>query len=136
MLRHSDPEGDRAARNVENKKREREHLYVKPQTGALRWHTDRPIYDVRLGRKISPEEAASVDLTKDAFRWYALPPDEVTKPEVAVEKNVSGFYHARVTMHSAGPMGGIPVQITVTGPQDSATRVYSYALDTDKRGFH
>jgi len=26
-------------------------LYVKPQTGVLKWNTNRPIYDVRLGRK-------------------------------------------------------------------------------------
>jgi hypothetical protein len=128
MLRPAD---SKAARPEVWKTKGNASLFVKPQTGALRWNTDRPIYDVRLGRKIIPEEAASVDLTQDAFRWYALPPGEVTKPEVTVEKNVSGFYHARVTMHGAGPMGGIPVQITVTGPQDSAT-VYS-ATDIDTR---
>jgi hypothetical protein len=128
MLRPADP---KAVRPEAWKTKGNASLYVKPQTGALRWNTDRPIYDVRLGRKITPEEAASVDLTQDAFRWYALPPGEVTKPEVVVEKNVSGFYNARVTMHGAGPMGGIPVQITVTGPQDSAT-VYS-TTETDTR---
>jgi len=121
MLRPADP---KAARPETWKTKANASLYVKPQTGVLRWNTDRPIYDVRLGRKITPEEAASVDLNQDAFRWYALPPSEVTKPEVTVEKNVTGFYIARVTMHGAGPMGGIPVQLTVTGPQDSAT-VYS-----------
>jgi len=128
MLRPADP---KAARPELWKTKGNASLFVKPQTGALRWNTDRPIYDVRLGRRITPEEAASVDLTQDAFRWYALPPGEVTKPEVAVEKNVSGFYNARVTMRGAGPMGGIPVEITVTGPQDSAT-VYS-STDSDTR---
>ncbi len=99
-------------------------LYVKPQTGVLRWNTERPIYDVRLGRKISPEEAATVDLTTDGFRWYALPPGEVTKPEVAVNKGSAGFYEALVTMPGAPPMNGVPVEITVTGVNDKAT-VYS-----------
>ena len=96
-------------------------LYVKPQTGALKWTTDRPIYDVRLGRKITPQEAARVDLTADAFRWYALPPGEVVKPEIKVEKGVAGFYEAVVTMPGGTPMNGIPVELTVTGAQDSAT---------------
>ena len=96
-------------------------LYVKPQTGALRWNTDRPIYDVRLGRKITPEEAASVDLTVDAFRWYALPPGEVMKPEVAMNKGAAGFYEALVTMPGTAPMNGIPVEITVTGANDKAS---------------
>jgi hypothetical protein len=99
-------------------------LYVKPQTGTLRWNTERPIYDVRLGRKITAEEAAQVDLTKDGFRWYALPPAEITKPEVTVEKGVSGFYEARVTLSGGRKIGGVPVQLTVTGPSDTAT-VYS-----------
>jgi len=96
-------------------------LFVKPQIGTLKWNTDRPIYDVRLGRKITPEEAATVDLTADAFRWYALPPGEVNKPEVAVSKGSAGFYEALVTMHGAARMNGIPVEITVTSAADSAT---------------
>jgi hypothetical protein len=99
-------------------------LYVKPQTGTLKWSTDRPIYDVRLGRKITAEEAAQVDLTKDAFRWYALPPAEITKPDIVVGKSVSGFFEAVVTLHGQEKVGGIPVQITVKGPKDEAT-VYS-----------
>jgi hypothetical protein len=99
-------------------------LYVKPQTGALKWSTERPIYDVRLGKKLTADEAAHVDLTKDAFQWYALPPREVTKPEIAVDKGVSGFYEARVTLQGGQHMGGVPVQLTVTGPNDTAT-VYS-----------
>lgn len=99
-------------------------LYVKPQTGTLQWNTARPIYDVRLARKLTAEEAASVDLTKDGFRWYALPPAEIVAPEITVEKGVSGFYEARVKIPGAKRMSGIPVSLTVTGPTDSAT-VYS-----------
>jgi hypothetical protein len=99
-------------------------LYVKPQMGALQWNTSRPIYDVRLGRKISAEEAAHVDLTADAFRWYALPPREITTPEIIVEKGVSGFYEARVRLSGGPRLGGVPVEIVVAGPNDSAT-VYS-----------
>ena len=66
-------------------------LYVKPQTGALKWsYLTWPIYDVRLGRKLTAEEAAKVDLyPRTSFRWYALPPDEVTKPQLTVEQGVS-----------------------------------------------
>ncbi len=96
-------------------------LYVKPQTGALQWNTDRPIYDVRLGRKITAEEAAQVDLTVDGFRWYALPPRAITAPEITVEKGVTGFYEARVQLSGGGPVGGVPVAIAVAGPNDTAT---------------
>ena len=48
--------------------------FGKPQTGKLAWNTDRPIYDVRLGQRVEPDKAVSVDLTKDGFQWYALPP--------------------------------------------------------------
>jgi hypothetical protein len=104
-------------------------LYVKPQTGVLKWNTDRPIYDVRLGRKLTAEEAAQVDLTKDGFRWYALPPAEVTKPEIVVDKEISGFYEARVLLKGAEHMGGVPVQLTGTGPNDAAT-VYGITEST------
>jgi hypothetical protein len=104
-------------------------LYVKPQTGVLKWNTDRPIYDVRLGRKLTAEEATQVDLTKDGFRWYALPPAEITKPEIVVDKEVSGFYEARVVLQGTQRMGGIPVQLTVTGPNDAAT-VYGITEST------
>ena len=96
-------------------------LYVKPQTGTLKWHTSRPIYDVRLGRKLTEEEAAQVDLTTDGFRWYALPPGEITKPQIVLDKGVSGFYEARVVLSGEQRMGGVPVQLTVAGPNDSAT---------------
>jgi len=99
-------------------------LYVKPQTGTLAWNTDRPIYDVRLGRKVSAAEAAQVDLTKDGFRWYALPPAEITPPAIVVEKSASGFYEARVRLSGNQRMGGVPVEIAVAGPNDTST-VYS-----------
>lgn len=99
-------------------------LFVKPQTGTLQWNTERPIYDVRLGRKLTAEEAARVDLTTDAFRWYALPPREITAPVLTVEKGVSGFYEARVKISGGQRLGGVPVQLTVTSTSDTAS-VYS-----------
>ena len=96
-------------------------LYVKPQTGALKWNTARPIYDVRLGRKLSADEAEKVDLTEDAFRWYALPAAEVVAPEVTFAVGASGFWEAKPTMENGGELTGVPVEITVRGPQDSAT---------------
>ena len=118
FVRPADP---RATKPEHWKTKANASLYVKPQTGVLKWNTERPIYDVRLGRKITPEEAASVDLTADAFRWYALSPGEVTKPEVAVSKGSAGFYEALVTMHGSQPMNGVPVEITVTGANEKAS---------------
>ncbi len=53
---------------------------VKPQTGKLIWNTTRPIYDLRGGKKLSPQEAQSVDLTKDGFAVFALPASEARVP--------------------------------------------------------
>ena len=96
-------------------------LYVKPQSGVLKWNTTRPIYDVRLNRKLSADEAAKVDLTEDAFRWYALPAAEVVAPEVTFAVGASGFWEAKPTMVNGQELSGIPVEINVRGPQDSAT---------------
>lgn len=93
---------------------------VKPQVGTLSWTTDRPIYDVRLGRKITKDEAAKCDLTQDGFRYYALPPAEVTKPVVTVAKQADGFYYADVKMVNKTPITGVPVEITVTKGTESA----------------
>jgi hypothetical protein len=99
-------------------------LFVKPQVGQLQWNTERPIYDVRLDRKLSREEAATADLTKDGFRWYALPPAEVTQPEISVAKGPGDFYEAIVTIKNPAPMSGIPVEINVAGANENAT-IYS-----------
>ena len=96
-------------------------LFVKPQTAALKWNTTRPIYDVRLGRKISGEEAAKVDLTEDAFRWYALPAAEVVAPVVTFAIGSTGFYEATPAIVNGTELTGIPVSISVRGPGDSAT---------------
>jgi hypothetical protein len=118
MLRPADP---KATKPEVWKTKGNASLYVKPQIGALKWNTTRPIYDVRLGRKLDAEEAARVDLTADAFRWYALPPAEVVKPEVMIAPGVSGFFEAKPTMRNGVKMDGVPVQITVTKDGDSAT---------------
>jgi hypothetical protein len=87
---------------------------VKPQTGALRWATTRPIYDVRLRRRITPEEAAACDLTTDGFRWYALPPAPVAAPTVKLAVT-EGWYTATVTVANPKPIAGIPVELAVDG---------------------
>lgn len=96
-------------------------LFVKPQSGTLQWNTERPIYDVRLGRKLTADEAAQVDLTTDAFRWYALPPREIAAPQLTVEKGVSGFYEARVKISGGPRLAGVPVQLTVATNGQTAT---------------
>jgi hypothetical protein len=119
MLRAADP---KATKPEVWKTKANASLYVKPQTGRLQWQTERPIYDVALGRKITAEEAAVVDLTKDAFRWYALPAAEVTAPVLTIEWGVRKFYEAKLTMtNGAQRLNGIPVEITVSGGNDTAT---------------
>lgn len=118
MLRPADP---KASKPETWKMKGNASLYVPPRNGGLQWNTNRPIYDVRLARKLSAEEASQVDLTKDAFRWYALPPAEVVAPEVAITAGVSGFFEAKPTMQNGVRMDGIPVELIVKGPSESAT---------------
>ena len=78
---------------------------VLPQTGILSWHTDHPIYDVRAGKLITAADAAQVDLTKDGFCLYALPPKPVGRPTLTVDGttatvDVSDFH-------------GVPVRLEV-----------------------
>jgi len=99
---------------------------TQPQTGHLTWHTDRPIYDVRQGRRLTADEAKTVDLTHDGFQWYALPPAPVVKPAVTASRDASSLYHALVTVSNPTPIGGIPVQLTVASADGSDTAtVYS-----------
>ena len=95
--------------------------YMKPQIGQLTWNTNRPIYDVRLRRRITPEEAANCDLTKDGFRYYALPPSVIKTPGIRVSPDPYGYLTAYVTANS---VTGIPVEITITKGGETAT-VYS-----------
>ena len=120
MLRPVDP---RASKPEIWKSKANASLYVKPQRADLRWNTDRPIYDVRLARKLTVEEARTVDLTRDAFQWYALPPAEVVAPQLGVSAGVSGFFEARVTMQNGPRLDGIPVEILVARDGETV-RVY------------
>lgn len=127
MLRPADP---KATRPEIWKTKGNASLYVKPQIGLLTWNTDRPIYDLRLTRKLTTNEASRVDLTTDAFRWYALPPAEVVPPEIKVDKGVSGYFEATVAMRNGVPMDGIPVELTVSHGDDSASVYTSTGLPT------
>lgn len=118
------PADARATRPEVWKTKANASLYVKPQTGALKWKTSRPVYDLRLGRKVTPDEAATVDLTKDAFQFYALPPAEIGTPEVSVVKSASGYYEASVKLPGGAGgrnVAGVPIQLTVTHDKETAT---------------
>ncbi|RAV03632.1 discoidin domain-containing protein [Paenibacillus sp. YN15] len=83
------------------------------QTGEISWNTSRPIYDVRLGRQVTQAEASQVDLNAHGFQWYALPPAEVTVPEISLSLGESGFYEAAAMIANPDPMTGIPLEWTV-----------------------
>ena len=117
MLRPADP---KASKPEVWKTKGNASLYVKPQVGGLAWNTTRPIYDVRSGHKVSAEEARHVDLTKDAFQWFALPPAEITEPTLAFAQDFSGYYQVTVTIGGPAPMSGIPLKIVVSGGGKSA----------------
>jgi hypothetical protein len=117
MLRPADK---RATRPEAWKSKANASLYVKPQTGTLAWHTGRPIYDLRQARKLTPEEAATADLTADAFAFYALPPAEPVAPQVVITKGTSGYYEATVTIANPAPMRGLPIKLLIWRGEDWA----------------
>ena len=99
------------------------------QTVTLTWNgNSRPIYDVKLGSKLTQTQANSCDLTTDGFRYYALPPADVTTPSIGtITKNADGHYEVTPTItNGAITMSGIPLEITVTHNTSSDTAtVYS-----------
>ena len=96
---------------------------VKPQSGALKWNTQRPIYDVRAMRLLTPAQAARVDLSKDAAQLYALPPAPMSAPRVTFAPGAHGFYFANVRIGAGRGMVGVPVQITIVRG-DATVAVY------------
>ena len=85
-------------------------LYVKPRMATLAWHTDRPIYDLRRGTRVTPEEAAQVDFTKDGFQWFALPPAEIAS--VALTSAEPGRVQVEVRSAQGNEMRGIPLELS------------------------
>lgn len=96
-----------------------EQQHLAGQTGELAWNTTRPIYDVRLGRKVTQAEASQVDLQSHGFQWYALPPAEVTAPEISLTAGESGYYEASAVIANPDPMTGIPLEWTVAAADGS-----------------
>ena len=103
---------------------------MKGQIGAVSWNTTRPIYDVRLERQISPAEASKVDLTHDAFQWYALPPEPVSQPQISLGDGPDGYKQALVTMPGKSSMTGIPIELTVKRPDETVTLFTATGLPT------
>ncbi len=84
---------------------------VPPRTSQIEWTSSRPVYDVRTRRKLSAEEARTVDLTTEPFRLYALPPVEPPSPSIHVEVDEKGCFIARVT---SGEVQGLPIEVTIS----------------------
>ena len=92
-------------------------IVVKPQIGALKWNTNREIYDLKTSAKTTLEAAKSVDLTKDGFQIFALPSRPVTAPKISAQVGNDGFYTATVDV---GGMRGVPVQIQLVRAGEAA----------------
>ena len=88
-----------------------------PQTATLKWNTDKPIYDVNRGEKISVEAAQKVDLTGDAVALFAVPNAPITAPVVSFAPGDDGFYRANVGVGARG----VPVEIEISQGGQSAT---------------
>jgi hypothetical protein len=101
------------------------HAYT-PATGALRWNTKRPIYDLSLGRKLSAQEAAQCDLRKDAMRVYALPPGELSAPSIQLHLGDDNYLYGMPHVTAAGaPVAGVALEIRITSPDGSRTTLWT-----------
>jgi hypothetical protein len=88
--------------------------FVKPQKGALKWNTTRPIYDLRSGKKLSPQEAQTVDLTRDAFQVFVLPsaePKELRLERRPAYKTAEATINVKVLDEQGKEITGLPLQI-------------------------
>ena len=98
-----------------------------PCTATLAWTTKRPIYDVRLRRKLTSDEARTCDLTRDAFRYYALPPREIAAPQVTVAPGRAAFLVAQI---DTGGIRGVPIELKVTRGDETVTLYTATGLET------
>jgi len=101
--------------------------FVRPQVAEISWRTERPIYDLRLGRLVSADEARKCDLTKDGFRFYALPPAEPASPSLELASGPRGFLVAKV----AGRCRGLPVRLDISGAGRTARVFTATGLDAE-----
>ncbi len=112
--------------------------FVKPQTGKINWNTTRPIYDVRSGKKLTSQEAQTVDLTKEGFAVFALP----ATGNFVVPSMASMVQTARATAKEASPQASndfltrkdTPLIIALTTEQSGDTKMQELAKKL--RGFY
>ena len=87
--------------------------FVKPQTGTLKWNSTRPIFDVATGKKLTMQEAQTVDLTKDGFAVFALPPAEPKEVRLHWPGGIERFLRADVLSAEGKVFKGLPMQMNV-----------------------
>ncbi len=123
LVRPADP---RASKPEVWKTKANASLYVKPRTAPLAWHTKRPIYDVRRQKLLPPEEAATVDFTKDGFQWFALPTAEVATVSLRAEP---GRIYVDVKAENGAALRGVPVEISLFKDDTLVTKVSAVSDD-------
>jgi hypothetical protein len=94
---------------------------VKPQHGHLTWTTQRPIYNLRTGRKLTAAEAGDVDLTSDAFQVYCLPAHEPGPPAIHLQSSPQGPFTCVVSVGEGEQLRGIPIEVRVTLGTETTT---------------
>lgn len=85
------------------------------RTAALRWDTDRPIYDLFAAQRV---EAPAADFSDRDVRIFCLPPRPVPTPRATMATGADGFATVSV---DCGGMTGIPVAIALSGPGGDTT---------------
>ena len=103
---------------------------VKPQIARLAWTTTRPIYEVRLRRQLTRDDASQVDLTADSFQYYAMPPEAVTRPTIKLATKRDGFCYGTVVVGADRSISGIPVEVTVRSGEETVVLYTATGVET------
>lgn len=101
--------------------------FVKPQTGKLNWNTTRPIYNMSTGKKLTLQEAQTLDLTKDGFAVFALPAREGIVPGAGATAIGPAKKPLALPLTSFAMRKNVPLVIALTPQQQADTKVQALA---------
>lgn len=85
--------------------------FVRPVEATIEWKTDKPIYALPDGNRLTAAEAARVDFRRNGSALFAIPAREPTPPTIAIQNTESG---AIVVRADVAGMHGVPIRIEIT----------------------